>query len=32
MRGYLLDTSVLLALGLDDRLHNPVAEQWLSGL
>lgn len=32
MRGYLLDTSVLLALGLDDRLHNPVAEQWLAGL
>jgi predicted nucleic acid-binding protein len=29
MRGHLLDTSVLLALGLDDHLQNRVAEQWL---
>ncbi len=29
MQGYLLDTSVLLALGLDDHVSNDVAEQWL---
>jgi toxin-antitoxin system PIN domain toxin len=28
--GYLLDTSVLLALGLDDHLQNSAAEQWLT--
>ena len=30
MSGYLLDTSVLLALGLDDHLQNSAAEQWLT--
>lgn len=29
MSGHLLDTSVLLALGLDDHLQNSVAEHWL---
>ncbi len=30
MQGHLLDTSVLLALGLDDHLQNGVAEQWIT--
>lgn len=29
MRGFLLDTNVLLALGIDDHAFNVVAEQWL---
>lgn len=29
MHGHLLDTSVLLALGLDDHVRNGVVEQWL---
>ena len=32
MRGYLLDTSVLLALGLNDHLQNPIAGRWLAGI
>lgn len=31
-RGCLLDTSVLLALGLSDHLQNPTAGQWLAGI
>lgn len=30
MPGHLLDTSVLLALGLDDHVHNPIAERWVA--
>lgn len=30
MPDYLLDTSVLLALGLTDHVHNTLAERWLS--
>ncbi len=30
MPDYLLDTSVLLALGLTDHVHNTIAERWLS--
>lgn len=30
MAGWLLDTSVLLALGLDDHVHNAVAERWVA--
>lgn len=32
MSGFLLDTSVLLALGLDDHVHNPAAERWMADL
>ena len=32
MAGFLLDTSVLLALGVEDHVHNALAERWLVGV